>query len=202
MLYLFSNEFYIKINTTTTKATMDSNIRADLYRYNGLAGRKGFLRAFFIPGFRYSFFLRKASKHKKFSLKWLLYSFLLRRYSFKYGFQIPYNTTIGKGLYIGHHGAIVINGKTQIGKNCNIAHGVTIGQANRGKSKGCPTIGDNVWIGSGSVIVGNIVIGSNVLIAPNSYVNVDVPNDSLVLGNPAKIVKKEGVTKGYVEYTS
>lgn len=72
---------------------------------------------------------------------------------------------------------IVINGKARIGKNCNIAHGITIGQANRGKLKGYPTVGDSVWIGTGSVIVGNINIGSNVLIAPNSFVNVDVKED-------------------------
>ena len=88
-----------------------------------------------------------------------------------------------------------------IGKNCNIAHGVTIGQANRGKLKGYPTIGDNVWIGTGSVIVGNINIGPNVLIAPNSFVNVDVPKNSLVIGNPCKVINKENPCEGYINFT-
>jgi serine O-acetyltransferase len=121
-------------------------------------------------------------------------------YSYKYGFQITTSTEIGEGLYIGHFGTIVINFRAKIGKNCNIAHNVTIGQANRGKLKGCPTIGDNVWIGTGSVIVGNIKVGSNVLIAPNSFVNVDIPDNSIALGNPCKIVSKENPCEGYINY--
>ncbi|WP_237332495.1 hypothetical protein [Zobellia amurskyensis] len=81
-----------------------------------------------------------------------------------------------------------------------MAHSTTIGQANIGKRKGCPTIGDNVWIGTGSVLVGSIEIGNYVLIAPNSFVNFDVPNNSLVIGNPAKIIRKENPTEGYVNY--
>lgn len=57
-----------------------------------------------------------------------------------------------------------------------------------------------VWIGTGSVIVGNVKIGSNVLIAPNSFVNMNVPNNSLVIGNPAKIISKENPTDGYIGF--
>ena len=117
---------------------------------------------------------------------------------FKYGFQIPASTQIGKGFYIGHFGTIVINEKTKIGDNCNIVHGVTIGQANRGKMRGCPMIGDKVWIGTGAVIVGRVSIGSNVLIAPNSFVNFNVPDNSVVLGNPGKIISKTNATEGYI----
>ena len=85
-----------------------------------------------------------------------------------------------------------------IGKNCNIAHNVTIGRTNRGKLKGSPVIGDEVWIGTGSVIVGKIVIGNNVLIAPNSFINFDVPNNSIVIGNPGKIIIKNNPTKNYI----
>ena len=179
---------------------MDREIKADLFRYKGLTGVIGFFLGLSIPGFKYMYLLRKISKCRKYSVKRLLLSFLKRRYSYKYGFQIPSITQIGEGFYIGHHGIVVINEKVKIGKNCNIAHGVTIGQTNRGKLKGCPTIGDKVWIGTGSVIVGNINIGSNVLIAPNSYVNIDVPDNSLVIGNPAKIVKKENPTRDYINF--
>ncbi len=85
-----------------------------------------------------------------------------------------------------------------MGDNFNIAHGVTIGQANRGKARGCPVIGDMVWIGTGAVIVGKVNIGSNVLIAPNSFVNFDVPDNSVVLGNPGKIIPKADATEGYI----
>lgn len=177
---------------------MNRLIKADLFRYGGLTGMKGFMKGIFIPGFRFMCILRKISESRRYSLKWLILTFLKSIYTYKYGFQIPSNTEIGEGFYIGHFGTIVINGKVKIGKNCNIAHCVTIGQANRGKLKGYPTIGDFVWIGTGSVIVGNIKVGSNVLIAPNSFVNHDVPDNSIVLGNPCKIISKENPCDGYI----
>lgn len=179
---------------------MDKGIKADLYRYQGLTGTKELLKGLCIPGFRFMYLLRKTSKCRKYSISWLFYSLLKKRYAYKYGFQIPYSTDIGEGFYIGHYGTIVIHGKAKIGRNCNVTHGVTIGQTNRGKLKGCPTIGNNVWIGTGSVIVGNIKIGSNVLIAPNSYVNIDIPDNSQVMGNPFKIVAKENPCEGYINF--
>lgn len=170
-------------------------IQADLYRYNR---KTSILQGFIIPGFRYTYILRKASAYKKYSLPGLFFRIILHRLSFKYGFQIPVVTEIGEGFFIGHFGTIVINSKARIGKNCNIAHNTTIGQSNRGKLKGYPTIGDKVWIGTGSVIVGNINIGDNVLIAPNSFVNIDVPSNSLVIGNPAKIIPKNNPTEEYI----
>jgi serine O-acetyltransferase len=88
-----------------------------------------------------------------------------------------------------------------LGKNINIATGVTIGQENRGARKGAPTIADNVWIGTNAVVVGNINIGEDVLIAPLTFVNFDVPAHSIVIGNPAKIIHKDGATEGYIENT-
>ena len=107
---------------------------------------------------------------------------------------------IGPGLYLGHVYCITINSEPVIGKNCNIHKGVTIGQENRGKRKGAPTIGDSVWIGVNATIVGKISIGDDVLIAPNSYVNCDVPSHSIVYGNPCIIKHKEGATDGYVNH--
>ncbi|HEY3388632.1 MAG TPA: serine acetyltransferase [Prolixibacteraceae bacterium] len=179
---------------------MDREIKADLFRHGGLTGTKGLIQGLLIPGFRYMYIFRKTSKCSKYSFNWVLFNFLKRRYSYKYGFQIPSSTEIGEGFYIGHFGTIVINGKTKIGRNCNIDHGVTIGQTNRGKSKGCPTIGNNVWIGPGAVIVGNISVGSNVLIAPNAFVNVDIPDNSMVIGNPCKTLMKENPCEGYVNF--
>ena len=72
------------------------------------------------------------------------------------------------GIYIGHAYNITINQNAIIGCNCNIHKGVVIGQTNRGSRKGCPTIGDRVWIGINSAIVGNVTIGDDVMIAPNS----------------------------------
>ena len=85
-----------------------------------------------------------------------------------------------------------------IGENVNIATGVTIGKANRGSNMGVPRIGNNVWIGTNAVIVGNITIGDDVLIAPNTYINVDVPSHSIVVGNPAVLHSRENATEGYI----
>ena len=81
----------------------------------------------------------------------------------------------------------------------NIATGVTIGRENRGPRTGAPTIGDNCWIGTNAVIVGNIHVGEDVLIAPLSFVNFDVPAHSIVIGNPAKIIHRENATEGYID---
>ena len=112
--------------------------------------------------------------------------------------EVSYTTQIGKGLYIGHPYNITINPDAVLGENCNIHKGVTIGQENRGKRKGTPIIGDCVWIGINAVVVGNIHVGNDVLIAPNSYVNCDVPDHSIVFGNPCIIKRADCATEHYI----
>jgi serine O-acetyltransferase len=97
-----------------------------------------------------------------------------------------------------HYGNIVINSKVVLGKNCTISQGVTMGNTKRGKNIGNPTIGDRVWIGTNSVIVGGITIGNDVLIAPLSFVNFDVPDKAVIAGNPAQIINYKG-SEGYIE---
>lgn len=116
--------------------------------------------------------------------------------------EISYMTKIGKGLYIGHPYNITINPEAVLGENCNVHKGVTIGQENRGKRKGAPIIGDCVWIGINATVVGNIHIGNDVLIAPNSYVNCDVPDHSVVFGNPCVIKHSDYATEHYVNHIS
>ena len=142
--------------------------------------------------------LRKAAKNKDITLIRRFYWFFLRRMQLKYGFQISDKTKIGHGFYIGHFGTIIITHSAIIGNNCNVNHGVTIGNASRGRLKGSPTIGNFVWMGAYSIIVGNITIGDNVLIAPGAFVNFDVPSGSIVIGNPGKIVPKQDATHGYI----
>lgn len=107
--------------------------------------------------------------------------------------------SIGPGLYFGHAYGITVNPKAILGKNINLHKGVTIGQENRGKRKGAPIIGDNVWIGVNATVVGAIKIGNDVLIAPNAYVNCDVPDHSIVLGNPCMIKHRDNATQGYID---
>lgn len=106
---------------------------------------------------------------------------------------------VGRGLYINHFGRVIINSAAVLGNNITIGTGVTVGQTNRGKKKGAPVIADNVWIGTNAVVVGSVNIGTDVMIAPNAFVNFDVPPHSIVVGNPAKIISREGATDGYIE---
>lgn len=131
---------------------------------------------------------------------YILYRILFRKYKLKNHIEISRKCEIGKGLYIGHPYGITINPATKIGCNCNIHKGVTIGQENRGKREGTPVIGNEVWIGINSTIVGNITIGDDVLIAANTFVNCDIPSHSIVFGNPCIIKTKPdcNVTEGYI----
>ena len=117
-----------------------------------------------------------------------------------YGLEIPYNAQIGKGLYIGHAYNITINPKTIIGDNCNIHRGCLMGQQNRGKHQGAPSIGNRVWVGINACIVGSVTIGDDVLIAPNSFVNCDIPSHSVVFGNPCVIKHRDNATENYINH--
>lgn len=136
-------------------------------------------------------------KHSRFLF--LVSEIELVHFSRKFAFNISSKADIGMGLFIGHNGSITINSKAVVGCNCNIGIGVTIGQENRGKRIGAPKIGDNVWIGANAVVVGKISIGQNVLIASNSFVNFDVPANSIVIGNPGKIIPCPSATDSYIE---
>ena len=128
----------------------------------------------------------------------LYYKFRFKLVRDKHHIEMPGDLYIGKGFYFGHPFCININPNVKIGDNFSIHKGATIGQENRGKRKGVPTIGNKVWLGINSTVVGNITIGDDVLIAPNSYVNCDVPSHSVVIGNPCVIHHKDEATKNYI----
>ena len=177
---------------------MDLKIQQDLYRYIPKPySLLNLLRGLRSQGFRYMFLVRLISNSNN-SLVRTCLRIVLRRYVFKYGFQIPHTTVIGGGFHISHFGLVIINDKVVLGRNCNINQGVVLGQTNRGDQAGCPTIGDCVWIGANAVVVGKVAIGNDVLIAPGAFVNFDVPPHSIVIGNPGKILSKKNATEDYV----
>lgn len=115
----------------------------------------------------------------------LLYFYRLRKLSYKTGFQLPPGTC-GPGLMIYHYGYLIVNGKVRIGKNAILYPGIEIGDKD---GTGCPVIGDNVMICAGAKIFGPLKIGNNVTIAANAVVTKDVPDNAIVGGVPAKILK-------------
>jgi len=169
------------------------SIKHDLYRIHGNVSLKLFFKSYFLsPGFNYMVWFRITKKFSNPFVKYILY-----RKSVYFGIDIPYNTNISEGFYIGHFGAIVVNGKSNIGRNCNISQGVTIGQGNRGKNKGYPTIGNNCYIGPGVKIIGNVMIGNNVAIGANTVITKDTPDNAVVVGIPGKVISYDGVD-GYI----
>jgi serine O-acetyltransferase len=121
----------------------------------------------------------------KFYYFYLQYQF--RRRSLELGFTIPENV-FGPGLAIIHYGTIVVNSNAKFGKNCRIHASVNIGAS--GGSPKAPQLGDNIYIGPGTVIFGDIRIGNNVAISANSTVNKTIEgNNILIAGSPAKKIK-------------
>lgn len=172
-------------------------ISADLFRYMTSCTFKAFCRAWFIPGFRYTFLLRWCNYLNKKNILfifYLIFRLILRHYSFKYGFAIHHSTKIGPGLYIGHFGNIVINPNSIIGKNVNITTGVLIGLSyNKDLRKfSYPCIKDYVSLGNNSKIIGGATIGERAFIGVSSVVTKDIPENAVAVGSPAKIISYDG----------
>ncbi len=194
-------------------------VYADLFRYTGNTRRFKNIYACYLeerrssPEFCYISTMRRVRYYydqipkydgiRKFFNQFLfkIWNTRLDMLSRKYHFQIPYDTEIGKGFYLAHFGRVIIHPKAVIGHNVNVSTGVVIGTQFRGKRKGSPHIGNYVWIGANAIIVGNITIGNNVLIAPGAYVNFDVPDGSIVIGNPGLIRRSQGATLNYINNT-
>jgi serine O-acetyltransferase len=102
-----------------------------------------------------------------------------------WGIMISSHCDIGRGLYIAHHGGIWIGVKS-MGTNCNVSHGVTIGRTE--KESGYPIIGNNVYFGTGCMVIGNIKIGDNVKIGPYAVVRKDVLPNTVVMASPPRSI--------------
>lgn len=148
-----------------------------------------------LPFFQVAFRRAQATSFPPFKIFHLV---MLKLFRSKNNCEFPAGLKVGPGLFLGHPYCITINPEAVIGSHCNIHKGVTIGQENRGIRKGVPTIGNNVWIGVNATVVGKVTIGDDVMIAPNSFVNCDVPSHSIVFGNPCVIKHRDNATEGYL----
>lgn len=147
---------------------------------------------------RYMVYFRCAKKTRSRLIK-LFYEYELFRLCRKYGIEIKTQTEIGPGFVMTHPYNITVSPMARIGRNVNMMKGATIGLS-RGKKPGAPVIGDYVYIGINATILGGITVGDDVLIAPNTLVNFDVPSHSIVIGNPAKVIHREHATASYIIY--
>lgn len=108
------------------------------------------------------------------------------------GISLPAECEIGDGVYIGHYGCIIVAPGGRIGHNCSLAQNVTIGIAGSGEQRGAPVIGNRVFIGAHSVIVGRVTVGDDAVVCAGSVVVRPVPARAVVMGNPARVVSYEG----------
>lgn len=149
-------------------------------------------------------FLLYPGWHAVFLHKWLVHPlyrigipFFPRLFSqlsrFLTGIEIHPGATIGRGFFIDHGMGVVIGETAVIGDNCQLFHNVTLGGTGKVKGKRHPTIGSNVMVGTGSILLGPITVGSNVNIGANTVViDHDIPDNCTVVGNPGRIVKLDG----------
>lgn len=108
------------------------------------------------------------------------------------GIEIHPGATIGKNFFIDHGGGVVIGETAEIGDNCLLYQGVTLGGTSTKREKRHPTLRNNVVIGAGAKIIGPITLGNNVKVGANSVVIHDVPDNSVVVGVPGKITSRDG----------
>ncbi|MBQ4617854.1 MAG: serine O-acetyltransferase [Clostridia bacterium] len=144
--------------------------------YNGLKAVRSHRRA------------QWCSKHGfKFLARWISQRCVRRT-----NIEIHPDATIGKRLFIDHGTGVVIGETTEIGDDCTIYQGVTLGGTGKDKGKRHPTLGNHVMVGSGAKVLGPIRIGNNVRIAAGAVVLSDIPDNSTAVGVPARVVRVNG----------
>lgn len=145
--------------------------------------------------FRRLFYFRKIQQSTgiaKCIYRWLNYNL-----SKKMSVELPHTVKLGKGALFIHPYGITFNSKAVVGDNFTILKGATIGNSKTGRV-GSPIIGNNVYVGLNSTVVGGIKIGDNVMIAANTFVNFDVPDNSIVIGSPGIVHHKDKASQPYI----
>ena len=162
---------------------MFENIRADLRAHDGDWAAQGFWVMLVYRFGRWRYGVRPALLRKLLSF---IYKALFKLVQIVTGIELPCEVVIGRNFVIDHFGGIVISGYAQFGDDCRIRNGVVVGLKNVHELV-APVIGNNVDIGAGAKLLGNIRIGDNVVIGANAVVLIEVPDDSLAVGVPAII---------------
>lgn len=108
------------------------------------------------------------------------------------GIEIHPGAKIGRGLFIDHGSSVVIGETAEIGENCTLYQGVTLGGTGKDVGKRHPTLGDNVMVGAGAKVLGPFKVGNNSKIAANAVVLKEIPENTTAVGIPARVVKMGG----------
>ncbi|WP_449432911.1 serine O-acetyltransferase [Pseudomonas putida] len=166
---------------------MFDNIRADLRAHGGDWGAQGFWVLLVYRFGRWRYGVRPALLRKLCSI---VYKVLFKFVQIITGVELPCEVVIGRNFVIDHFGGIVISGYARFGDDCRIRNGVVVGLKNVSEPI-APVFGNNVDIGAGAKVLGNIRIGNNVAIGSNAVVLVDVPDNSLAVGVPATIKSRK-----------
>ena len=170
-------------------------INSDRNRYRIGESQSWMMCYLLHPGFCFTVWYRLAAHCREHRYPRIISKFLtwmVLRQSLKTGIQINPGAEVGEGLYMPHYGGIVVNPEAVIGKNCYLSHNVLIGKVHTGKRKGVPVIGDDVFIGTGAVVLGNLTVGDNAAIGANSVVIDHVPENAFVAGSPARVIHYKG----------
>lgn len=177
----------------STVRVLLERLRADLRRQSEIDGGPGDL--LFCQGswatvvYRIGQFIYERPRPAHFLPAKLAYRLANKMIEVTTGISIPASVKIGPGLYIGHFGEIIIHSDAVIGQRFSIGQGVTIGTKGQGGG-GVPVIGDDVYLGVGSKVLGDISVGDNVSVGANAVVVKDVPPDSIAVGVPARVLPK------------
>lgn len=178
-----------------TKADLKEYIKADEARYyqrrpsfiGWFLGDEGYVVKKYLRLLRCLEYYTNKKKKPWDYVPYIYYLFRFRRARIKTGIQLNVNT-IGKGLYIPHFAGGIYANCVSMGTNCIITTGCVLGNKG-GRNPGSPTIDNNVEIAVGAKVIGNVTVGDNAVIAPNSVVIKDVPANAIVSGIPARIIK-------------
>lgn len=169
--------------------TMKSDLDAVMERDPAARNR---LEVFFLySGYKAVRSHRRANWFFRHNMKFIA-RFISQRSRHKTGIEIHPGATIGKGLFIDHGMGVVIGETTEIGENCTIYQGVTLGGTGKDTGKRHPTLGNNVLVGCGARVLGPFKVGDNSRIAAGAVVLNEIPADSTAVGVPAQVVKMNG----------
>lgn len=168
--------------------TLFEHLRADYRAYEGRIGAQGFWAMAVYRFGRWRYGVKPAILRKLFSL---IYKVLFKFIQIITGIELPCEVVVGKNFVIDHAGGIVISGYASFGDDCRIRNGVVVG-LRRVDEPCAPQIGNNVDIGAGAKLLGDIRIGNNVAIGANAVVLCDVPDNHVAYGVPAVIKPRRG----------